>query len=95
MITRANRKIKTQIFKSTKFFNCYIILINTSNDSRCTSFLKRRKKKKKARNKKKRMEKSVKSIKLYINQQAIPVQQNQNERNCPGDRFYQVIISTN
>ena len=50
MIIKANRKIKTQIFKSTKFFNRYIILINTSNDSRCTSFLKRRKKKKKARN---------------------------------------------
>ena len=34
-------------------------------------------------------------MKLNISQRAIPVQQNQNERNCPRDRFYQVTTSTN
>ena len=55
-------------------------------------------KKKKEKNrdrKKKRKEKTVRSIKPNINQRAIPVQQSQNERNCPGYRFYQVIISNN
>ena len=54
-------------------------------------FLKKKKKKKK----KKRKQKLVRSIKPNINQRAIPVYQSQNERNCPGDRFYQVIILTN
>ena len=42
-----------------------------------------------------RKQKPVRSIKPNINQRAIPVWQSQNERNCPGDRFYQVIILTN
>ena len=51
VITKANRKIPTQIFKSTKLFTYYVLSINNSNDSRYkSSFLKR---KKRERNKKK------------------------------------------
>ena len=57
-------------------------------------FLKRKERKnKKGRDKEKKGEN--RSIKLNINQKAIPVQQRQNERNCPEPRFSQVIISNN
>ena len=36
-----------------------------------------------------------KTVKPNINQRAIPGWQSQNERNCPGDRFYQVLLLTN
>ena len=49
------------------------------------------KKKKKGRNNKKKQ----KMVKPNINQRAISVQQSQNERNCPGERFYQVSLLTN
>ena len=31
-------------------------------------------------------------VKPNINQRAIPVKQSQKQRNCPGDRYYQVIL---
>ena len=34
-------------------------------------------------------------VKPNINQSAIPIQQRQNEANCPGDRIYQVVLLTN
>ena len=45
--------------------------------------------------KKKEGKKTVRNIKPNINQRAIPKKQRKNERNCPGARFYEVIISTN
>ena len=57
-------------------------------------FLKRKERKnKKGRDKEKKGEN--RSIKLNINQKAIPVQQSQNKRNHPGYRFYQLIVSNN
>ena len=49
MVTiKANRKIPTQISKSTKFFTYYIVFINNSNDSRYTpTFFKKEQKEKK------------------------------------------------
>ena len=57
VIMKANRKILTQISKSTKFFTYYIVFINNSNDSRYTSCLFKKKKENKKRNKKKKAEK--------------------------------------
>ena len=39
VILKPNRKILTQIIKSTNFFTYYILFINNSTDSRYASFL--------------------------------------------------------
>ena len=73
-----------------------MLFISKLNDSRYTTSLLKKKRRKKIgeKQRKKRKEGTVRSIKLNIIQRAIPAKQSQNERNCPGYRFYQVIISS-
>ena len=65
----------------------YLQLLINSNNSRLTPSFKK-KEEKKERERKKRKKKTVKSVKFNINPRRIPVQQSQNKRNCPEDKFY-------
>ena len=76
MIIKVNREILTQIFKSTKLFTyCFLEIIQIIADIQLL-FKKEEEEEKKnsgVDKEKKRKEKTVRSIKLNINQMAIPV----------------------